>query len=118
MEYSWFVAEIRKNQETADIEHAVDKAIDNIPDDFQIRPFLLAHRSEVQGMLLTEYNEVEAMELFKEDGRAEERVNTEIQKKRADDAEKRADDAEKRAGDAENKIAILEAQIRSLKGEA
>ena len=125
MEYSWFVAEIRKNQETSDIEHAVDKAINNIPDDFQIRPFLLAHRSEVQGMLLTEYNEVEAMELFKEDGRAEERVNTEIQKKRADnaekraeDAEKRADDAEKRAGDAENKIAILEAQIRSLKGEA
>lgn len=87
MEYSWFVAEIRKNQETADIEHAVDKAIDNIPVDFQIRPFLLAHRSEVQGMLLTEYNEVEAMELFKEEGKAEERINTERERKRADEAE-------------------------------
>lgn len=81
------MAEIRKNQETADIEHAVDKAIDNIPVDFQIRPFLLAHRLEVQGMLLTEYNEVEAMELFKEEGKAEERINTERERKRADEAE-------------------------------
>ena len=31
----------------------------------------MAHRSEVRGMLLTEYNEVETMQLFKEDGKKE-----------------------------------------------
>lgn len=31
-------------------------------------PFLLAHPSEVKGMLLTEYNEAATMELFREDG--------------------------------------------------
>ena len=36
-----------------------------------IKPFLEAHRAEVKGMLLAEYNEAETMELFKEDGRKE-----------------------------------------------
>ncbi len=42
-----------------------------MPGDFVIKPFLMAHRAEVKGMLLTEYNEAETMELFKEEGRAE-----------------------------------------------
>ena len=42
-----------------------------MPDDFFIKPFLMAHRAEVKGMLLTEYNEAETMELFKEEGREE-----------------------------------------------
>ena len=33
-----------------------------------IRPFLLEHRAEVKDMLLTEYNEAEAMKLFFLDG--------------------------------------------------
>ena len=33
-----------------------------------IKPFLEAHRAEVKGMLLEEYNETEVMELFKEEG--------------------------------------------------
>ena len=36
--------------------------------DFVIKPFLVAHRAEVKGMLLTEYNEAEAMEKFEQDG--------------------------------------------------
>ena len=39
-----------------------------MPDDFFIKPFLMAHRAEVKGMLLTEYNEAETMELFREEG--------------------------------------------------
>ena len=39
-----------------------------MPDDFVIKPFLVAHRAEVKGMLLTEYNEAEAMEKFERDG--------------------------------------------------
>ena len=31
----------------------------------------MAHRAEVKGMLLTEYNEAATMEMFKEDGRKE-----------------------------------------------
>ena len=42
-----------------------------MPGDFVIKPFLEAHRAEVKGMLLTEYDEVEQMRLFKEDGREE-----------------------------------------------
>ena len=44
-----------------------------------IKPCLEIHRAEVKGMLLTEYNEKEQMELFKEDGREEERISS-IQK--------------------------------------
>ena len=105
-EYSWLVAEIRKNKMTTEIGQAVDRAINAMPKDFKIKSFLVAHRSEVRGMLLTEYDEVEAMELFREDGRkegriegrkegvAEERVNTERERRRAEVAENRADVAE------------------------
>ena len=50
---------------------AIDLAISAMPDRFVIKPFLVAHKAEVKGMLLTEYNEAEQMELFKEDGRRE-----------------------------------------------
>jgi hypothetical protein len=74
MEYSWLVAEVRRNNVTNDTEgfsSAVDRAITAMPDDFLIKPFLILHRMEVKGMLLTEYNEAETMELFKEEGRKE-----------------------------------------------
>jgi hypothetical protein len=73
-EYSWLVDEVRRNNTTKDEEgmsSAIDKAISAMPDNFVIKPFLEAHRAEVKGMLLTEYNEAEQMELFKEDGRKE-----------------------------------------------
>ena len=50
---------------------AIDQAITAMPEDFLIKPFLVAHRAEVKGMLLAEYNEVETMELFREEGREE-----------------------------------------------
>ena len=70
-EYAWLVEEIRVNRQLAEIDEAVDKAITDMPKDFIIRPYLEEHRSEVKGMLLTEYNEVETMELFREEGREE-----------------------------------------------
>lgn len=78
-EYSWLVEEVRKNNLTQDedgMSSAVDKAISEMPDDFVIKPFLEVHRAEVKGMLLTEYNEAEAMEMFKEEGRAEGIIDT------------------------------------------
>lgn len=70
-EYAWIVNEIRVNNTTKDEEgasSAIDQAISAMPDDFVIKPFLVAHRAEVKGMLLTEYNEAEAMEKFERDG--------------------------------------------------
>ena len=69
-EYAWFIREIRNNR-TVPLDQAIGRAIDNMPADYEIRPFLTVHRAEVLGMLLTEYNEEEAMELFRQDGIAE-----------------------------------------------
>ena len=73
-EYAWLVEEIRKNVKNMEIEDAVDQAISMIPTDYVIKAFLEEHRAEVKGMLLTEYNEAETMEMFKEEGRAEGRA--------------------------------------------
>ena len=62
-----------------------------MPDDFLTQKFLLGNRAEVKEMCLTEYNEAETMQQFKEEGRKEgrreERVNTEKERKRAEKAE-------------------------------
>ena len=42
-----------------------------MPDGFVIKQFLMVHRSEVRGIIDTEYNEAEVMEGFKNEGRAE-----------------------------------------------
>ena len=78
-EYSWIVDKIRefeiqlKNEvvEQELLETAIDRTIDELPGDFVTKPFLEAHRAEVKGMLLTEYNEAKAMDLFREEGREE-----------------------------------------------
>ena len=71
-EYAWIVDQIRAGK--GEIDYAIDKAISDMPDEFMIKPYLMTHRAEVKGMLLTEYNEAAAMELFKEDGRREGRL--------------------------------------------
>jgi uncharacterized integral membrane protein (TIGR00697 family) len=71
---SWLMDRIRINRDTMELEDAVDQAISDVPEDYIMKPFLIAHQAEVKGMLLTEYDEVEQMELFKEDGRKEGRA--------------------------------------------
>ena len=72
-EYAWFIDRVRMCGEVG-IEEAVAKAIDDMPENFEIRPFLLAHRAEVIGMMFMDYNEEETMRLVRkeaeEDGRA------------------------------------------------
>ena len=70
-EYSWFIEEVRTNLETMEMELAVDKAIEKMPDNFEIKEFIVEHQSEVKNMCITEYNEAETMELFKRDAREE-----------------------------------------------
>lgn len=70
-EYSWFIEEIRKNNESMEPDKAIDKAIEDMPENFEIKGFLTGHRAEVVDMCLTEYNEAETMQMFKEEGREE-----------------------------------------------
>ena len=72
-EYSWLIEEIRRNCMTMELQTAVDKAIADMPEDYVIREFLVVHQSEVKSMCLTEYNEAETMQMFKEEARTEER---------------------------------------------
>ena len=69
-EYSWFVEQIRANNKL-DIENAISRAIDEMPDGFEIKNYIAANRAEVMDMCLTEYNEAETMNLFREEGRQE-----------------------------------------------
>ena len=73
------IKEIRKNRKTMEIEEAVDKALEDMSKEYVIKPFLDAHKTEVSGMLLTEYNEAETMELFRQEGRTEGRKEGRIE---------------------------------------
>ncbi len=68
-EYSWFVEEVRKNCKTMDTALAVDKAISDMPEDFEIKRFLMEHRAEVKNMSITEYDEAKTIELFQKEAR-------------------------------------------------
>ena len=56
-EYSWLIDRIRNNQiglsTEEEIEIAVDRSLDELPEEFVIRPFLMEHRSEVKMSFLT-----------------------------------------------------------------
>ncbi len=70
-DYAWFIEEIRKYKETMEIESAVDHALENMPGDSLLKDFLTANKAEVKQMCITEYNEAETMEQFREEGRKE-----------------------------------------------
>ena len=75
-EYAWFISQVRKNhaanndtknKEALDIGVAIDQAIDEMPEDFVIRKYIIANRAEVKEMCLTEYNETETLEMIREE---------------------------------------------------
>lgn len=46
-EYSWFIEEIRTNRQNGmEVEQAVDVALDEMPERYSIREFLMANRAE------------------------------------------------------------------------
>lgn len=68
------MAQVRKNLECqtdclekkADrIGDAIEQEIDDMPNDFEIRKFIVSNKAEVKDMCLTEYNEAETMEMLK-----------------------------------------------------
>ncbi len=70
-EYAWFVDMIRKNMDTMEIEAAVDRTIDAMPEDYEIKSYLMGNREEVRMYFITEYDEEEHMKLVRRDAREE-----------------------------------------------
>ena len=78
-EYSWFVDAIRRHKKVLKgLEAAVDAAINEMPNKFALKRFLVGHRAEVKGMYLTEWDEEKARAVWRaeglEKGRAEGRA--------------------------------------------
>ena len=69
--YSWFIYQIRNNQKKMPLDEAIGLSINQMPEDWPLRRYLDIHRLEGKDMLLTDYDENEVRELFKEDGRRE-----------------------------------------------
>ena len=80
-EYAWLVDTIRRNQRAMkDVEAAIDAAIDEMPDGFAIKRFLLLNKAEVKGMFLTEYDQEKVLEQERRDSirQVNERVATDM----------------------------------------
>jgi len=67
-DYSYFVAEVRKNYETMELKEAVEKAIDTCIDRDVLREFLKEQKAEVMAMSIYEYNEEYVKKSLFEDG--------------------------------------------------
>ena len=84
-EYAWLVDAVRRHQdEKMDLDRAVDASLNEMPEDFVIRPFLLDNRAEVKSMFLTEYDEAKEREKEREEGFEEgdkNRLASQIEKK-------------------------------------
>ena len=77
-EYAWLVDKVRNNQRlTPDLESAVDTAVNNMPNDYIIKPFIIANRAEVKLMLFTEYDEEMIKKYERIDARKEGREEAE-----------------------------------------
>jgi len=47
-EYAWSVDSVRQYKKTDNLEAAIDRTLDTMPDSFLIKPFLEQHRAEVK----------------------------------------------------------------------
>ena len=67
-EYAWFVDKVRSKQESIEnLEEAIDAALDGMPDDFILKPFLIANKAEVKRMSITEYDEARTFAELREE---------------------------------------------------
>lgn len=67
-EYACFIDRIRFHQKDLEtIDEAVDKALDDMPEDSILKPFLIANKAEVKRMCITEYDEARTISEAKED---------------------------------------------------
>lgn len=115
-DYSEYVRRLRNYAKTMDIEQAVSKTIEECIQEDILKEFLEKEKVEAMAMSIFEYNQEEHMRMEREDffedgrkqgleeGRAEEKANTERERQRAQVAEKRALEEQERAEMAEKKL--------------
>ena len=71
-EYAFFIDRVRMYQKDSDnLEEAIDKAVEDLPDNSMIKQFLMINKAEVKRMCITEYNEEKIFAQQREEGRAE-----------------------------------------------
>ena len=67
-DYSEYVETWRKAlRETGNNEEAANIAIESLPDDSPIKPYLIKHKAEVMMSIITEYDEAWTLQLIRED---------------------------------------------------
>ena len=70
-EYSWFTDKVRKGDKNKrELIKAINHALQDMPDDFAIKPFLIANKAEVTSMCITEYNEARVRREMREEAKA------------------------------------------------
>lgn len=83
-EYSLFVAKVKTNRASGmSVEESVEKAVDDCIAENILRSYLIAHKAEVIGMCITEYNEAETMQAFRNEGLLEGRREGQIETEKA-----------------------------------
>ena len=74
-EYSWFTDKVRKGDKNKrELIKAINHALQDMPDDFAIKPFLIANKAEVTSMCITEYNEARVRREMRKEAKAEGRA--------------------------------------------
>ena len=82
-DYSEFIALVRKYvKEMNNLEKAIERAINELPEDSVLKPFLLANKAEVKLMCITEYDEERTLRLTFEEGKEEGREEGILQEKK------------------------------------
>ncbi len=76
-EYSMLVDNIRKYEKEYTLEEAVDNAIDDLPENAVIKPFLLSNKAEVKRMCITEYDEEKTLAFERREGEKTGRIEGE-----------------------------------------
>jgi len=74
-EYAFFIDRVRMYQKDSDnLEEAIDKAVEDLPDNSMIKQFLMINKAEVKRMCITEYDEERTLTETREEGREEGRA--------------------------------------------
>lgn len=74
-EYAFFIDRVRMYQKDSDnLEEAIDKAVEDLPDNSMIKQFLMINKAEVKRMCITEYDEERTLNETREEGREEGRA--------------------------------------------
>ena len=104
-EYAKFVAMIRENRKTMKTHKAVIKAVNDCIEQGILREFLLKNKARVIRMSIYEYDAKRQRKFDREEGREEERANTERERMRAEKAERELKAAKERITELEAVVA-------------